>query len=58
MGMIERKEVVFYCIGREVVCADCVKDEELIGVKEDDIVISKVPGEKLYFCDRCKKQIS
>ena len=60
MGKGEEGHIIAYRISGKIVCEDCVKAEEIISLlgNEQDIVMSSTKEKSVYFCERCKKQIS
>jgi hypothetical protein len=63
MGIIKNSEIRGYhfSTGRftEVVCLDCVDEEDLEDLKEDDILTEKELEEDdcKFFCNRCREKI-
>lgn len=57
MKEVPSQDVIVYRVGEEIVCDNCVKIEELLKLKEQDIIILSEREKGLYFCVRCKKQI-
>ena len=62
MGIVKQEDIRGYWIGernKQLVCADCVKDDEIGDLTEDMILTSQEVevGEDLCFCDRCHKQM-
>ena len=41
----------------ELVCPDCIEDEELEEMTERDILTENAIGQKEYFCVRCKRKL-
>ncbi|MFH1440843.1 MAG: hypothetical protein ABIH18_02215 [Candidatus Omnitrophota bacterium] len=58
MGKVPRDDIVAYCVEDKIVCDDCIKSEELIKIREQDIILLSEKECAFYFCDRCKKQIA
>ena len=60
MGIIDREEIAGYGIGEEIVCLECVSDEEKSEATLDQIITHHdidQDGDRIYFCDRCNKQM-
>lgn len=57
MGELPKEDIIAYRLGKEIICDDCVKGEELVGLTEKNIIMSSEGLQYIYFCGRCKKQI-
>ena len=61
MGAISVEDIRGYCVGSEIVCSDCVTDEEVRLAKESEIILAdeveKLECDFIHFCDRCKSRI-
>ena len=62
MGMIKIEDIAGYLVGyqnTELVCSDCIKDEETKDIREEQIITEDMieDGETLFFCNRCRKKI-
>jgi hypothetical protein len=63
MGVIKNEEIRGYQFydGRfgEIVCLDCVTQEDLEDLQEDEILTEYdlEQGDFTYFCDRCKELV-
>lgn len=57
MTGIPPRDIIVYRVGEEIVCDNCVKIEELLKLKEQDIIILSEREKGLYFCARCKKRV-
>jgi hypothetical protein len=60
MAVIKAEDVMGYIIGEQCVCWDCIDKSEKEEISQNDIITRDAVenGDELYFCDRCKKQIS
>lgn len=52
--------IVAYGIEEELVCPDCLTDDDRENLTEDQVCEcgDEPDNDNLYFCDRCKKQIA
>jgi hypothetical protein len=59
MGIIKASDIAGCWIDSELVCGECLTDDELADAKLDKIMkVRDVEGsEDFHFCDRCKEQI-
>jgi hypothetical protein len=60
MGIIKKEEIRGYRTGSEIVCLECITDQDQNQIDEESsyIMNSEVDdSDDLYFCDRCKKQL-
>ena len=60
MSVIDNEDMRGAYVGQEVVCLNCLADEEREGLKQDEIITEadiEKDKEKTYFCDRCKNQL-
>ena len=63
VNLEELSEVWGYCFNcftthPEYVCPDCVTEEELRDLENDEMLTEKdVDQNSLFFCDRCKKRM-
>jgi len=63
MGEIKGDDIAGYRIvvegvSNEIVCHDCITQDELAELTADDIITtSEAEGEDMYFCDRCSKRL-
>lgn len=57
MKEVPSQDVIVYRVGEEIVCDNCVKIEELLKLKERDIIILSEREKGFYFCVRCKKRV-
>jgi hypothetical protein len=62
MGVIKNEEIRGYHFYDarfdEIVCLDCVTQEDLEDLKQDDILSEKLLEKRCrYFCDRCGRVI-
>ena len=59
MAIIDVEEVLGYFLGSELVCCDCIRDDEGNKAKSDEILTNERvnQGDKYFFCDRCKEEI-
>lgn len=55
MSMIDNEDVRGYRIGQEIVCPECITEEESDKIKEKDVITTKEieDSDKEWFCDRC-----
>lgn len=55
MGIVRPEDMAAYWVGRQLVCAECLRDDDDFEsvVTQDEVENS----EDLYYCDRCKKRI-
>ena len=59
MGKIRIEDIAAYNFDGEVVCSECVSDEECRNVEESEIITDdEASGDSIYFCDRCKKRVA
>lgn len=60
MSVVNTGEIVGYRINKEDICCECARYEEVVEVTQPEIITTKnVNAEnRLYFCDRCKKQLT
>jgi hypothetical protein len=60
MSEIKHEDIVGYYVGEKLVCKDCMTDEELKAVKEDEVLTvqdAEKNDDRVYFCDRGGKRI-
>lgn len=58
VGIIPREHIRAAEIAGEIVCKDCLTDEEWDEIKESQILGGEPMGsDEMVFCDRCKKEI-
>jgi hypothetical protein len=59
MGRIPVDEIAGFLVGRQIVCSDCLKDDERTNLKENQIIHKQSisEGEEMLFCDRCGKRL-
>jgi hypothetical protein len=64
MGIIRTEDILAYRVeifnsNSEIVCLECVTDEESDEATEEDFILRDEieNSEDLLFCDRCKKRI-
>lgn len=59
MSIVENEDIKGFRIGEEIVCWNCLTDEETHNLSEDwAIKIDELDQiEKTFFCDRCKKRL-
>jgi len=59
MGTVNPEDIRGYFVGSELVCLDCVENEEANDALGEDILTQDQieAGDELFFCDRCKKRI-
>ncbi len=60
MGTYKSEDVLGACVENETICMDCIEESDWDEVTEDMLITRRdiEKGEKLYFCDRCKKPIN
>jgi len=48
-----------YRVGRQIVCADCMKPDEIKKCEQADLILIREleDDENIYYCDRYKKLI-
>jgi hypothetical protein len=56
MGVYERNEITGIFKGQQVICSECLDDEEING-KNIIAQIEIENDEKLYFCDDCGERL-
>jgi hypothetical protein len=54
MAIFKKDEIMAYSVGGDVVCLDCVSDDEI----DAESIITEFQDDELVFCDRCKEKIS
>jgi len=53
---LEKKDIIGYQLNEEIVCSECINDDELRDINQDDIITEDdVDDGVMFFCDRCKK---
>ncbi len=57
MPIFKTESIVGYSIGNEVICCDCVTNEEMKDMSLDDIICEEQLEEAVFFCDRCKEKV-
>ena len=61
MGIIDMEELAgIHSENGQIICAECVEDEELAVVNEDEIITQteiENADTKAYFCNSCKKRM-
>lgn len=59
MGVYENEDIRGAYIEEEVVCMDCLTDEERNDLKEKDLITTEYieDQDKTFFCDRCGKEL-
>ncbi len=59
MSMIDNEDVRGYRIGKEIVCPECITEEEQDKITEKDVIITKEieDSDKQWFCDRSGEQL-
>lgn len=59
MSILENQDIQGFRIGEEIVCWNCLTDEETDNLSEDKaIMIDELDQtEKTFFCNRCKKRL-
>lgn len=60
MGIIKYEDIRGYRTDSGIVCCECVGDERLKDITEDEVVTeNEVEGgfDDLWFCDDCKKRL-
>jgi len=56
--MAEKEEAVgYYTEDGEIYCVECINKNGEIMKKIERAITEEDPGEGLYFCDGCKKEI-
>lgn len=59
MAFIKKDDIVGFRFDSEVVCTDCVTQEDLQDLKQHNIItedeVEQADGH--FFCDRCKEEI-
>ncbi len=57
MGIVS--DVLGYKINGEIVCRECITDDESSEITQEDVITRDEVenSDDFYFCDRCKKQI-
>lgn len=58
MGIVKVDEILWYSLAQQIVCDDCISEDERNELKEDDIVSENDESDDLVFCDRCKEKLS
>ena len=55
MAYIHQEEIIGYCVRDQVVCTDCVKEDERKGKFTAKLIITKdhITESDFCFCDRC-----
>jgi hypothetical protein len=59
MGTVKKGDIAGIWLDPEIVCAECISDDERDNLKEDQIITQDQiyrDDETLYFCDRCKRK--
>jgi hypothetical protein len=55
---IKKEDIIGYWFDREIVCTDCINDNELEDITQDEIITEEdCNTDEMIFCDRCKKLI-
>ena len=55
---IKKENIVGYWFDEEIVCTDCINDNELEDITQDEIITENDRIEDvMIFCDRCNKLI-
>jgi hypothetical protein len=55
---IKKEDIIGYWFEREIVCTDCVNDNELGNITQDEIITEHDSSKDvMIFCDRCNKLI-
>jgi hypothetical protein len=55
---IKKEEIIGYLVEEEIVCADCINDNELDEITQDKIITERDSNpDVMVFCDRCNKLI-
>ena len=55
---IEKKDIIGYWVGEEIICPECINDDELRDINQDDIITEDdVDDGVMLFCDRSGKLI-
>ena len=57
MGFYKNEDIVGYRVGEEMVCDECITEDEMDALEEGDLILESNKEDGYYFCDRCKKQI-
>jgi hypothetical protein len=57
--IIKEEDIRGYRIEKEIVCKDCVEQEELVDLINDQIITNDEieHSSSHYFCDRCSMEI-
>jgi hypothetical protein len=55
---VKKEDIIGYWFEREIVCTDCINDNELEDITQDEIITENDSSEDvMIFCDRCNKLI-
>ncbi len=55
MTGVPPRDVIVYRVGEEIVCDNCIKIEEMLKLREQDIIILSARDKGSCFCVRCKR---
>jgi hypothetical protein len=57
--IIKKDDIIAYDLNGEIVCEECLTEEENKSVKQNEIILEKdVEFGKHIFCDRCDEKIN
>jgi len=55
---IKKEDILGYWFDREIVCTDCINDNELEDINQGKIITEEdCKPDEMIFCDRCNKLI-
>ncbi len=59
MGRIPFDEIAGYFVNGQIVCPECLTEDELANLMEDEVITRQSidDGEEMVFCDRTKKKL-
>jgi hypothetical protein len=61
MAIIKKQDIRGYRFENRIVCTDCVTEDDLKSMKEDELILDALleqSKDAFYFCDECKKLLS
>jgi len=61
MGRILIDEIAGFLVDGQIVCQECITEDEIANIKEDELIIRQAveadEEKELIFCDRCKGRL-
>ena len=59
MAKIPFDEIAGQYVNGQIVCRECVTEDELTNLEEDEVITrqSIEDAEETFFCDRCKERL-